>query len=57
MLGDYGGVVSLGAASDDSAYENGFIPQSVWPQFLKKQGGVTDIVPIPSFFPIWQPPG
>lgn len=44
-LGDYGGVVSLGAASDDSAYENGFIPQSVWPQFLKKQGGVTDIRP------------
>ena len=45
VLGDYGGVVSLGAASDDSAYENGFIPQSVWPQFLKKQGGVTDIRP------------
>ena len=45
VLGDYGGVVSLGAASDDFAYENGFIPQSVWPQFLKKQGGVTDIRP------------
>ena len=45
VLGDYGGVVSLGATSDDPAYENGFIPQSAWPQYLKKQGGVTDIRP------------
>ena len=40
VLGDYGGVVSLGVVSEDAAYENGFIPEAERSRYLKKTGEV-----------------
>lgn len=45
VLGDYGGVVSLGRVSEDEAYENGFIPEAERSRYLKKTDGVVSIYP------------
>ena len=45
VLGDYGGVVSLGVVSEDTAYENGFIPEAERSRYLKKTGEVKFIFP------------
>lgn len=42
-LGDYGGVVSLGAASDNPKYENGYIPNAQMAQFFRPLSGFTTI--------------
>ena len=45
VLGGYGGMVSLGAASDDPAYENGFIGRESLLSRLKTDGGMVDLRP------------
>ncbi|MDD3107722.1 MAG: DUF5689 domain-containing protein [Alistipes sp.] len=45
VLGSYGGVLSLGSRSTEAEYENGFIPLSLWPQYLRKEGVPVDVRP------------
>lgn len=45
VLGDYGGVVSLGTVSEDEAYENGFIPEAECSRYLKKTDGLVSVYP------------
>ena len=45
VLGDYGGMVSLGGASDDGTYENGFIAENEQPQHLISTDSMVDLRP------------
>ena len=46
VLGGYGGAVSLGAPSDDPAYENGFIGREALLSRLKTDGEMVDTRPV-----------
>lgn len=46
VLGDYGGVVSLGTASEDEVYENGFIPEAERFRYLKKTDEIMLVYPV-----------
>lgn len=45
MLGGYGGWVSLGTASANPVYQNGFIPQDEIPVRLRKREGIEAMRP------------
>lgn len=51
VLGNYGGVVSLGTTSGDPKYENDFIPESNLALFLRKTDKIEDVRPCLSAIP------